>query len=66
MVWEVLESNYIANLLEKAYTENDNKLEYIKEKIKRRGIEYITLSEYNYIRNKKNYLVKINSNENEN
>lgn len=52
MVWEVLESNYIANLLEKAYTENDNKLEYIKEKIKRRGIEYITLSEYNYIRSK--------------
>lgn len=50
MDWEVLENNYIANLLEQVYNEEDTKLKYIHEKIKRRGIEYITLSEYNYIR----------------
>lgn len=52
MAWEVLENNYIANLLEHVFDEKDTKLVYIKEKIKRRGIEYISLSEYNYIRKK--------------
>lgn len=52
MVWEVLENNYISNLLEQIYDEKDTKLKYIHDKVKRRGIEYVTLSEYNYIRSK--------------
>lgn len=54
MEWEILEINYISNLLEKVYTEEDSKLVYIKEKAKRRGFEHLTLSEYNYIRAKNN------------
>lgn len=54
MKWEVLETNYISNLLEQCYDENDKKLVYIKEKAKRRGLEHLTLSEYNYIRSKNN------------
>ena len=54
MKWEVLDSNYISNLLEQCYDENDTKLVYIKEKAKRRGFEHLTLSEYNYIRAKNN------------
>lgn len=54
MTWEVLDSNYISNLLEAIYNEKDNKLVYIKEKAKRRGFEHLTLSEYNYIRSKNN------------
>ena len=50
MKWEVLETNYISNLLEQCYDENDTKLVYIK----RRGFEHLTLSEYNYIRSKNN------------
>ena len=52
MEWEILDTNYISNLLEQIYNENDTKLVYIKEKAKRRGFEYLTLSEYNYIRSK--------------
>ena len=47
MKWEVLDSNYISNLLEQCYDENDTKLVYIKGKAKRREFEYLTLSEYN-------------------
>ena len=54
MKWEVLDTNYISNLLEKCYDEEDSKLVYIKEKAKRRGFEHLTLSEYNYIRSKNN------------
>ena len=54
MKWEVLDTNYISNLLEKCYDERDSKLVYIKEKAKRRGFEHLTLSEYNYIRSKNN------------
>src|SRR5574344_2917294 len=54
MKWEVLDSNYISNLLEQCYDENDPKLVYIKGKAKRRGFEHLTLSEYNYIRSKNN------------
>ena len=54
MKWEVLDINYISNLLEKCYDEEDSKLVYIKEKAKRRGFEHLTLSEYNYIRSKNN------------
>ena len=54
MKWEVLDINYISNLLEKCYDEGDSKLVYIKEKAKRRGFEHLTLSEYNYIRSKNN------------
>ena len=54
MKWEVLDSNYISNLLEKCYDESDSKLVYIKGKAKRRGFEHLTLSEYNYIRSKNN------------
>ena len=54
MEWEVLDSNYISNLLEQCYDENDTKLVYIKGKAKRRGFEHLTLSEYNYIRSKNN------------
>lgn len=54
MKWEVLDTNYISNLLEKCYDEGDSKLVYIKEKAKRRGFEHLTLSEYNYIRSKNN------------
>ena len=54
MKWEVLDSNYISNLLEQCYDENDTKLVYIKGKAKRRGFEHLTLSEYNYIRSKNN------------
>ena len=54
MEWEVLDSNYISNLLEQVYNEKDPKLVYIKEKSKRRGFKYLTLSEYNYIRSKNN------------
>lgn len=54
MEWEILEINYISNLLEKVYIEEDSKLVYIKEKAKRRGFEHLTLSEYNYIRAKNN------------
>lgn len=54
MEWEVLETNYISNLLEQVYDENDPKLVYIKQKAKRRGFEHLTLSEYNYIRSKNN------------
>ena len=54
MEWEVLDINYISNLLEKCYDEEDSKLVYIKEKAKRRGFEHLTLSEYNYIRSKNN------------
>ncbi len=50
MEWEILDTNYISNLLEQVYNENDNKLKYIKDKSKRRGFEYLTLQEYNYIR----------------
>jgi hypothetical protein len=52
MEWEILDTNYISNLLEQVYNENDTKLVYIKEKAKRRGFEYLTLSEYNYVRSK--------------
>lgn len=58
MEWEILDTNYISSLLETIYTEEDNKLVYIKDKAKRRGFEHITLSEYNYIR-EKNKLEKI-------
>ena len=54
MEWEVLDTNYISNLLEQCYDENDTKLVYIKGKAKRRGFEHLTLSEYNYIRSKNN------------
>lgn len=54
MEWEVLDSNYISNLLEQIYTDEDPKLVYIKAKAKRRGFEHLTLSEYNYIRAKNN------------
>lgn len=50
MEWEILDINYISNLLEQVYTDEDNKLKYIKDKSKRRGFEYLTLQEYNYIR----------------
>ena len=52
MDWAVLEDNYIVSLLETCYNENDTKLVYIKEKLKRRGVEYLTIMEYNYIRKK--------------
>lgn len=52
MEWEILDSNYISNLLEKVYNEEDTKLVYIKAKAKRRGFDHLTLSEYNYIRTK--------------
>lgn len=52
MDWAVLEDNYIVSLLETCYNENDTKLVYIKEKLKRRGVEYLTVMEYNYIRKK--------------
>jgi hypothetical protein len=58
MKWEIFEDNYIASLFEQIYDGNDKKLEYIKQKIKRRGIEYLSLSEYNFIR-EKNKLPKI-------
>ena len=58
MDWAVLEDNYIISLLETVYDENDSKLVYVKEKLKRRGVEYLTLMEYNYIR-KKNDLPQI-------
>ena len=58
MDWAVLEDNYIVSLLETCYNENDSKLVYIKEKLKRRGVEYLTIMEYNYIR-KKNDLPQI-------
>ena len=54
MEWEVLDSDYISNLLEQVYNEKDPKLVYVKEKAKRRGFKYLTLSEYNYIRSKNN------------
>ena len=46
----MLEENYVLNLLEQIYNENDDKLVYIKSKIKRRTWKYLTLNEYNYIR----------------
>lgn len=46
----MLEENYVLNLLEQIYNENDNKLVYIKSKIKRRKWKSLTLKEYNYIR----------------
>ena len=54
MEWEVLDSHYISNLLEQVYNEKDPKLVYMKEKAKRRGFKYLTLSEYNYIHSKNN------------
>jgi len=47
---KMLEENYVLNLLEQIYNENDDKLVYIKSKIKRRTWKYLTLNEYNYIR----------------
>lgn len=52
MKWEILEDEYISNLLEQVYDEEDSKLTYIKRKAKRRGFEFLTLNEYNYIRTK--------------
>lgn len=58
MTWEIFDDNYIASLFEQIYNDNDNKLEYLRQKIKRRGIKYLSLNEYNYIR-EKNGLPKI-------
>lgn len=52
MEWEVLDSNYISSLFEEIYSEEDNKLVYIRGKAKRRGFDHLTLNEYNYIRKK--------------
>lgn len=46
----MLEENYILNLLEQVYDDKNNKLVYIKSKIKRRKWKSLTLNEYNYIR----------------
>lgn len=54
MEWEILDTNYISNLLEQIYDDKDLKLVYIKGKAKRRGFGHLTLSEYNYIREKNN------------
>ena len=53
----MLEDNEIKSLID-SIKEEDNKLTYIKNKIKRKGIEYLSLNELNYIR-KINNLPKI-------
>ena len=47
----MFEEDYIMSLFK---DENDNKEKYIKNKIKRRGIGYLNISEVNYLRKKNN------------
>ena len=51
----MFEEKYISSLF---LHDNDNKEEYIKRKIKRRGVEYLSINELNYLR-KRNKLEEI-------
>lgn len=43
----MLDESYVMSLL---LNDGDNKEEYIKKKIKRRGLEYLSINEVNYLR----------------
>ena len=47
----MFEEDFILSLIK---DNNDNKEEYIKNKIKRRGVKYLSINELNYLREKNN------------
>lgn len=49
---DALNERYIISLLSK--DDNDKKENYIKDKIKRRGVEHLSIKEVNYLRKKNN------------